>query len=96
MKIVPRKMWEVLLVKVKDREGKSLKEREEQERKRLEELTSGLEKEKANDAMEKKKKQEQRDLIDIMKQAIEEERKEAGVKHQNTMDKWTQTGDKEV
>ena len=58
MKIVPKKMWEVLLVKVKDREGKSLREREEQERKRLEELTSRLEEEKANDGMEKKKKQE--------------------------------------
>ena len=48
MKIVPKKMWEVLLVKVKDREGKSLREREEQERKRLEEMTSRLEEEKAN------------------------------------------------
>ena len=96
MKIVPKKMWEVLLVKVKDREGKSLREREEQERKRLEELTSRLEEEKANDGMEKKKKQEQRDLIDLMKQAIEEERKEAAIKHQNTKDKWTQTGDEEV
>ena len=46
--------------------------------------------------MEKKKKQEQRDLIDLMKQAIEEKTKVATIKHQITMDKWTQTEENEV